>query len=650
MSNLKKKISLILSVIMIALAIFPLAAVTASSNTDDVTMSVKLNGKTEMQNQYEYKVKNGEKINVSAKSTTGSTIAFIGYYYFDEGVDSCIDVKSDSLTITVPTQPVGTEKLLVIEAVAEANRGKDDPTNRTGWQFYYLKWVSDEAQTVEVDVNARYNGLNLADRSTTTTAKVGDDIDLVATPAENAQRIYYRWDDESIQHIDGAKGTIKIPSTFAAGSTHYLYVLVRDIKGNDKEQKIYKFIIPGGSSQQDPGDNPPEDNPPAIDPSDDELEILPWEKENKDLDTLAVALRNDSESKKKNKNVYALDEEVTYYVDYKNGGKDITDKVVLKLELPLKYKVIDADGGVINDDDSTITWTFNGMEEDQDGTKVVKMKYTGFDKKSTEYETVYPLATIAKDTKVVDKSAVINLIYEDEDTVIDETHTPYMYGDRDTPTFRPNDTITRAEGALVLTRILLGQRAIDNVTVKSVYPDLDETYEEAQKAIIAATSYGIINGYTDGYYRPNTTMTRAEFMKILAKFIEINAEDEGIDGLEIKALDNSVKVYKDNKRYVVNGTELSAHWALEEVTLLTRLNMTGAKENKDLRLDENITRAEVAQLVNFFTFRAPAETNSRTTSKFTDVNRYHELFGDIIEATRATHDYSYTEDGTEKAE
>ena len=74
------------------------------------------------------------------------------------------------------------------------------------------------------------------------------------------------------------------------------------------------------------------------------------------------------------------------------------------------------------------------------------------------------------------------------------------------------------------------------------------------------------------------------------------------------------------------------------------------EENKDLRLDENITRAEVAQLVNFFTFRAPAETNSRTTSKFTDVNRYHELFGDIIEATRATHDYSYTEDGTEKAE
>ena len=49
MKNLKKKVSLILSIMMLALAVCPLGVAVASSNTDDVTMSVKLNGKTEMQ-------------------------------------------------------------------------------------------------------------------------------------------------------------------------------------------------------------------------------------------------------------------------------------------------------------------------------------------------------------------------------------------------------------------------------------------------------------------------------------------------------------------------------------------------------------------------------------------------------------------------
>ena len=68
------------------------------------------------------------------------------------------------------------------------------------------------------------------------------------------------------------------------------------------------------------------------------------------------------------------------------------------------------------------------------------------------------------------------------------------------------------------------------------------TYLEAQKAIIAATKYGIINGYTDGYYRPNQIMTRAEFMKIIAKFVELDAENDRNDGLQIKELDELIKL------------------------------------------------------------------------------------------------------------
>ena len=77
--------------------------------------------------------------------------------------------------------------------------------------------------------------------------------------------------------------------------------------------------------------------------------------------------------------------------------------------------------------------------------------------------------------------------------------------------------------------------------------------------------------------------------------------------------------------------------------------MTDVSTNRNLRLDDGISRAEVAQLVNFYTFRAPAEVNSRTTTQFSDVNRYHKLFADIVEATRPEHEVKITEDGTEIA-
>jgi len=743
MKVLKKKMSLILALMMLTMAVLPVSMVSATSSSADVSMSVKLEG-TELADEGTYKVKGGEKIVVKANSNTGSSIALIGYYYVEDGFNTMKDaVNVDTITITVPTLVAGSKRTLDIEAVGANNTGVNDASNRTGWQRYYLVWESnDDAQkeinasvdgktlvngsttTVKVgdkvkveampadktekilykwdndvmmevpsatyflevpttpgthtlqiqakyqdgtrseakkyyitvkedttpaedkingEVNVAYDGKVLGNRSTTE-VNHGDTLRLSATPANRVVKLYYAWDAEQMMEVASSVYDLKVPENFVKdGEKHTLYVRALYDNGEMPDQKTYYFVI---NSQEKPSDDDPKTNP-----SDNDLDILPWEKENNELDSLAISLRNDSESDKANKNFYALGEEVTYYVDFKNGGKTINNEVTITLELPLQFKVVDSDNGVVDTTNRTITWTYpEGMEKDYAGTKVVVIKYTAFDRKNTDYKIVYPVATIAKSGKVVDSSAVINFIYVDSDTTLDITHIPYMYGDKNATTFRPDDTITRAEGALVLTRILLGQSAIDNVRVTSLYPDLYQTYPEAQKAIIAATQYGIINGYTDGYYRPNQTMTRAEFMKIIAKFIELNAEDDGIDGLEIKDITNSIKLYKDPViRYAVNGTTVSTHWAIEEVSLLTRLNMTDASKNRNLRLDEGISRAEVAQLVNFYTFRAPAEVTSRTTTQFSDVRRSHQLFADIVEATRPEHEVRITEDGTEIA-
>ena len=113
-----------------------------------------------------------------------------------------------------------------------------------------------------------------------------------------------------------------------------------------------------------------------------------------------------------------------------------------------------------------------------------------------------------------------------------------------------------------------------------------------------------------------------------------------MDGLNVKSEEN-IKVYKNsNKRN---------HWSIPYVTLLVRLNMTPvSSSNKNLRLDDEITRAEVAQFVNFYAFRAPAKITSSTKIVFTDLSKRHELIGDIIEATRDSHEYTITSDGREK--
>ncbi len=655
MNNLKRKVSLILSVIMIALAVFPFMISNAGSNTADANMSVKLHG-VELQDEGEYKVKNGDKIYVKATSNiSGSPIKFTGYYYANADTwkreTETVDVDGGDLTITLPTQPAGTRKTIMIEAVVTGNKGVNDPTRRTGWQAYTLEWLADDDSVSGKDVNVKYLSKTLANGSTTE-VDPSKTLELSAVPANRVQKIYFKWDTDAMREFKVTPAYLEIPSTFAEGSTHKLQVMGLYDNGEKTVGKTYYITIKkSGTDPVDPVD--PIDPVDPVNPDDSDLEILPWEKENKDLESLAIALRNDSESDKANKNVYALGEKVTYYIDFKNGGKKVKDEVKITLELPLSFEVISSDNGKVDTNKGLITWTYpNGMDEEYEGTKTIEVKYKAFSKKSIDSMKIYPVATISKAGKVADESAVINYIYRDEDTVITDTHEPYMYGDANATTFRPDATITRAEGALVLTRILLGQSAIDNVKVTSVYPDLDQTYLEAQKAIIAATSYGIINGYTDGYYRPNQTMTRAEFMKIIAKFIELNAEDDGIKGLEIKNVEDSVKLYRDPVlRYAVNGTTVSNHWALEEVTLLVRLNMTSvSSKNKNLRLDEGITRAEVAQLVNFFLLRAPAEVNSRTTTAFSDVNKRHDLFADIVEATRKAHDFTITEDGTEIAE
>ena len=78
---------------------------------------------------------------------------------------------------------------------------------------------------------------------------------------------------------------------------------------------------------------------------------------------------------------------------------------------------------------------------------------------------------------------------------------------------RPERNISRAETAMMLYRLLRDQ----NVTITQSFDDVadDMWYTEAVRKL---ASMGIILGYEDGSFRPNQPITRAEFTAMAARF------------------------------------------------------------------------------------------------------------------------------------
>ena len=121
------------------------------------------------------------------------------------------------------------------------------------------------------------------------------------------------------------------------------------------------------------------------------------------------------------------------------------------------------------------------------------------------------------DTLRVNTSITLIAVYEDapqedEGLLNKADHIAYMQGDGDS-TFRPNDSLTRAEAATVFYNLLLDQDV--EITVSFTDVSEDAWYVE-QVGVLA--SLGIIQGDGDGTFRPGDTISRAEFATMAAKF------------------------------------------------------------------------------------------------------------------------------------
>lgn len=115
--------------------------------------------------------------------------------------------------------------------------------------------------------------------------------------------------------------------------------------------------------------------------------------------------------------------------------------------------------------------------------------------------------------------------------------------------FRPDSSITRAEFATIIAKLF----NLQSDSTASVLSDVNNYW--AKQAIIALASKGIIDGYEDGTFKPDKTITRAEIIAVMSRLVDLNGANKGNAGTftDIAGTWNAVQIEAAAKAGIVEG-------------------------------------------------------------------------------------------------
>ncbi|REE85129.1 S-layer family protein [Paenibacillus taihuensis] len=147
--------------------------------------------------------------------------------------------------------------------------------------------------------------------------------------------------------------------------------------------------------------------------------------------------------------------------------------------------------------------------------------------------------------------------------------------------FSPNDNISRAEFAAILVRGL-GLRLENGA---SGFVDVKESdwYNDAVKTAAACQ---LVQGFEDGMFRPNGTITREQAMTMIARAMKITGLT---DQLADQNIVDTLHGYKD--------VEAVSDWSASSVAACVQASVVTGKPGQLLALDQFITRAEAAAIM-----------------------------------------------------
>ena len=213
-------------------------------------------------------------------------------------------------------------------------------------------------------------------------------------------------------------------------------------------------------------------------------------------------------------------------------------------------------------------------------------------------------------------------------TLNTEDHYSYIIGYSD-GTLQPYGTITRGEVATIFFRLLTDDSREEWWSQVNDYSDCNSDLW-CNNAISTLSNMGIIDGFSDGTFRPYAKITRAQFAKIAVGFFETTRED-----------------YQG----YFTDVDIDA-WYTEYVEAAARVGLIEGFNDGTFRPNTNITRAQACVIVNRALGRAPDEDRLLDEDEmitWPDNNPDDWFYADMQEATNS-HDYTWTTVSGDKVE
>lgn len=241
------------------------------------------------------------------------------------------------------------------------------------------------------------------------------------------------------------------------------------------------------------------------------------------------------------------------------------------------------------------------------------------------YRTPYNFATpLTQDTTIYAKWFLIVLpgvtVKKNTPKLNTADHFAYVQGYPD-GTVKPAGNITRAETAAILFRLMDDASRKTYYSTKSGFRDVASgswynTY------VATLNNAGVITDSSNGYFRPNEAITRAELAAMLAKFSETTSAANYFNDVSAK------------------------YWAANAIAICAKLGWITGYPDGTFRPDKNVTRAELMAMINRATGRAPKSADAflpgmKTWSDNTADKWYY------LDVQEATNSHSYTVKGSE---
>lgn len=199
-------------------------------------------------------------------------------------------------------------------------------------------------------------------------------------------------------------------------------------------------------------------------------------------------------------------------------------------------------------------------------------------------------------------------------------HFAYVQGYPD-GTVKPAGNITRAETAAILFRLMDDASRKTYYSTKSGFRDVASgswynTY------VATLNNAGVITDSSNGCFRPNEAITRAELAAMLAKFSETTGAANYFNDVSAK------------------------YWAANAIAICAKLGWITGYPDGTFRPDKNVTRAELMAMINRATGRAPKSADAFLPGMKTWIDNTADKWY-YLDVQEATNSHSYTVKGSE---